>query len=93
MTFLRVKGRNAVQFVFARGWGEEGASVAPSKIFCRRFSQVNADQRSSAVELLIQTGMDRSDVRDPEHLSINLDAAESVLRQILFLQTEKREVR
>src|ERR1041385_5235394 len=32
-------------------------------------------------------------IRDPEHLSINLETAQSVLRQIFLFQTEKREVR
>src|ERR1700741_5101414 len=43
--------------------------------------------------LLIQAGVHAGDVRNPKHLSIDLQAAEPVFRQILFFQTEECKVR
>src|ERR1041384_911403 len=42
--------------------------------------------------LFVQTGVYRRDIRDPEHLSVDFDAAQSVLWQVFFFQTEEREV-
>src|SRR5436190_24043388 len=52
-----------------------------------------ANDKWKMLRLLIQPGMNADDVRDPKHLPVDLDTAQSMLRQVFLFQTEKRKVR
>jgi hypothetical protein len=51
------------------------------------------DKRQMYSSLLIKSGMDGDHVRNPKHLPIDLETAQPVFWQVLFLQAEKRKVR
>lgn len=58
-------------------------SLALAMLLSHGFSRMNTDEknlisvhpRKSVAELLVQAGMNAGDVRDPKHLSIDLETA------------------